>query len=96
MREIFGETYYSLREAAKAAGCSPARLYTLRRAGVLHAIPIQADNARWEYYTTPAAVLEALATPLPKATPRPTHSLSFKERDAAARVLLREKFGMRV
>lgn len=97
MREIFGMEYLTLREAAKAAGVSPARLYTLRREGALHAIPMQ-TGARWEYHTTAAAVLDALNAPTPKhapvAMPQVDHR-TLADRDAEARARLRT-MGLRV
>ncbi len=100
MRQIFGVEYLTIREAAHEAGVSPARLYQLRKLGVLHCVPLQGEgDHRWEYYCRPGDVLEALATPLPRpaaamAAPKKTRSLA--ERDAAARKILREQFGMRV
>lgn len=88
MREIFGMEYLTLREAAKAAGVSPA--YTLRREGALHAIPMQ-TGARWEYHAPAAAVLEALNTPTPRHAP-PTPQVDHRtlaDRDAEARARLR-------
>jgi len=96
-RLVFGEPYYSIREAAHEAGVSPARLYQLRKLGVLHCVPLQGEgDHRWEYFVTPAAVLEALSTPLPRPAAAPKRSRSLAEQDAAARVVLREKFRMRV
>ena len=101
MRLIFGREYYTLREAAAHAGISPNRLYRLRRAGVLAAVPIQVGG-RWEYYVTGDAVLRALDTPMPTppAAVRKTPGIAtgggdVAARDAAARQVLRG-FGLDV
>ena len=104
MIEVFDEKYYSIREAAAMAHCSPARLYDLHKRGVLHAIPLTPAGAtRWEYHATQTAIIEALKAPRPApeatAAPAPVRDISqatLKARDEAARVILRERFGMAV
>ena len=99
MIEVFGREYFTLPEAAKLASCAKSRLYSLRRAGLLRCACLTPEGAsRWEYHCTQEALLEALEGELPARPPaaRPAPRQSLAERDAEARRILREKYGMRV
>lgn len=105
MKIILGKHFYSLREAAAQTGVSLGLLYRLRREGTLAAVPIQDDgDGRWQYYVTEQNVLGALTAPRPTApaTPpapaggKPCSRENIEQRDKAARVILRERFGLKV
>jgi len=99
MIKVFAREYFTLSEAAKMAHCAPGRLYALRRAGLLRCACLTPEGAsRWEYHCTEEAVLEALEAELPAQAPapKPAPRRSLAERDAAARAILREQFGMKV
>lgn len=99
MIRVFDKTYYSLPEAARLASCAKSRLYALRRAGMLRCACLTPEGAsRWEYFCTREALLEALEAQLPTRPPaaRPAPRQSLAERDAEARKILRERYGMNV
>lgn len=100
MRTIFGEQYYTIREMARMIGAAPSRLYELRRAGLLEAVPLKSESGkRWEYYVTEAGVKAVLTKPIPKKkniVRMPRRTVSIEEKDRAARKYLREVHGLKV
>ena len=97
MREAFGETLYTIDEAAEMLGASVQRLHAMRRKGVLAAIPLKDSNGKaWQYHVTAEAIRAALSTPAdPAIPPKPRKPANIEARDRRARESLR-KMGVKL